>query len=573
MSLRAVSEKLGQQTEIMVEISTDIYDYLETVISRSDMVGTKLDNLNTTNDKILKSLQPSGDDPDAKRDQQSSGDELEAKRDQQVVNERMLTLMQQIATNTGGDGSGGGGKGGGMFSAALAGGLGFMAKGLGAGAALAGLGVGLGAFFSGLALADAAGQYLKADGSAIKKQIITLSEALSEAPKDGLMILGGLIGGSGAIGALIGTRSVAAGGGIAAFGLGLGGFFAGLAAGDKAMSWLNVDGTKLKSMMINLAEGLSAFSGGQLAGLGALLAAGGLFAALPGGAGLKALGKAAVGMSVIGLGIGGFFTGLAVGDKAMDWMNVDGSNLRAMMINLGEGLTGLTQPDYGKLLLFPAAAAAAALGVGILTGADVAGSVAGAFSNVAKFFSGDESSIYDRITEGLKQLETIDADKLQKLDPAAIAIGNMAAALNSMGDVDMGDVRKSVEGLADTLAFTIPMLSKATVGGTFEYGGGRFSKPTKLHFGVGLDGIPNETFAKINSVLSVNSASQQSAPTSSNTMSTLIRENNETKNSAPVVIMDNSQNSTVSGGGGGSSIITGNYSPFDTYDPYLVTRK
>lgn len=560
MSLRTLSKKLGQHNNLIEGLSQGILSRLDTVISRSDMVGTKLDNLNTTNDKILQSLQPSGDD-------------LEAKRDQQVFNKRMLNLMQQIATNTGGDGSGAEGKGGGVFSAALAGGLGFMSKGVGAGAALAGLGAGLGGFFSGLALADAAGQYLKADGSAVKRQIITLSEALSEAPKDGLMILGGLIGGSGVLGALIGTRSVAAGGGIAAFGLGLGGFFAGLAAGDAAMSWLNVDGTKLKSMMINLAEGLSAFSGGQLAGLGALLAAGGLFAALPGGSGLKALGKAAIGMSAIGLGIGGFFAGLAVGDKAMDWMNVDGSNLRAMMINLGEGLTGLTQPDYGKLLAFPAAAAAAALGIAVLTGAKAMEGVSNFIGSVGEFITGDSSTMYERITEGLKQLETIDADKLQKLDPAAIAIGNMAAALNSMGDVDMGDVRKSVEGLADTLAFTIPMLNKATVGGTFEYGGGRFSNPTKLNFGVGLDGIPNETFTKINSILSVNSASQQSAPTSSNTMSTLIRENNETKNSAPVVIMDNSQNSNVSGGGGGSSIITGNYSPFDTYDPYLVTRK
>lgn len=564
MSLRSVSEKLGQQTDLLEEIGDNIYGYLETVISRSDMVGTKLDNLNTTNEKILKSLQPSGDD---------SGDDLEAKRDQQVVNERMLTLMQQIAINTGGGGGGAGGKGGGMFSAALAGGLGFMAKGVGAGVALAGLGAGIGGFFSGLALADAAGQYLKADGSAVKRQIINLSEALSEAPKDGLMILGGLIGGSGVLGALIGTRSVAAGGGIAAFGLGLGGFFAGLAAGDAAMSWLNVDGTKLKSMMINLAEGLSAFSGGQLAGIGALLAVGGIFGAIPKGAGLKALGGAALGMTAIGAGVGGFFAGLALGDKAMDWMNVDGSNLRAMMINLGEGLTGLTQPDYGKLLAFPAAAAAAALGIAVLTGAKAIEGVSNFIGSVGEFITGDSSTMYERIAEGLKQLETIDADKLQKLDPAAIAIGNMASALNSMGDVDMGDVRNSVEGLADTLAFTIPMLNKATVGGTFEYGGGRFSKPTKLDFGVGLDGIPNETFTKINSILSVNSASQQSSPTSSNTMSTLIRENNETKNNAPVVIMDNSQNSTVSGGGGGTSIVTGNLSPFDTYDPYLVTRK
>ena len=564
MSLKSVSEKLGQQTDLLLEIGTDIYGYLDTVIARSELTSTRLHNLNSTNLQILQTIEAA---------QQPTGDELEEKRDRQAFDNRMLTLMQEIATNTkGGKGKGGGGGSNvGFFAGALAG----AARGLGAGAGFAALGLGIGAFFAGLVAADAAGSYLKVNGSALKNQIINLSEALSAAPKDGLLILGGLIAGGGILGALAGMNaSGRAAGGMAALGLGLGGFFAGLAVGDKAMSWMNVDGSKLKAMMVNLAEGLSAFSGGQLAGIGALLAVGGIFGALPGGAGLKALGKAAVGMTAIGAGIGGFFAGLALGDKAMDWMNVDGSNLRDMMINLGDGLTGLTQPDYGKLLLFPGAAAAAALGVGILTGAEVAGSVAGAFSNVAKFFSGDDSSIYDRVTEGLKKLETVDTEKLKKFDPAAIAIGNMAAALNSMGDVNMGDVQKSVEGLADTLAFTIPMLNKATVGGTFEYGGGRFSNSTKLDFGVGLDGIPNETFTKINSILSVNSASQQSAPTSSNTMSTLIRENNEIKNNAPVVIMDNSQTSNVSGGGGGgASIVTGNISPFDTHDPYLVTRK
>lgn len=45
------------------------------------------------------------------------------------------------------------------------------------------------------------------------------------------------------------------------------------------------------------------------------------------------------------------------------------------------------------------------------------------------------------------------------------------------------------------------------------------------------------------------------------------------KTQAPVVIMDNSQTSNVSGGGGGTSIVTGNLSPFDSFDPYLVTRR
>lgn len=63
-------------------------------------------------------------------------------------------------------------------------------------------------------------------------------------------------------------------------------------------------------------------------------------------------------------------------------------------------------------------------------------------------------------------------------------------------------------------------------------------------------------------------------PTTGNKVTEAATTANGLKTQAPVVIMDNSQNSTVSGGGGGgTSIVTGNLSPFDTYDPYLVTRR
>ena len=61
-------------------------------------------------------------------------------------------------------------------------------------------------------------------------------------------------------------------------------------------------------------------------------------------------------------------------------------------------------------------------------------------------------------------------------------------------------------------------------------------------------------------------------PTTGNKVTEAATTANGLKTQSPVVIMDNSQNSTVSGGGG-TSIVTGNLSPFDTYDPYLVTRR
>lgn len=70
------------------------------------------------------------------------------------------------------------------------------------------------------------------------------------------------------MGALLGPgKSMKAGFGMFMLGAGIGGFFAGLAAGDSAASYLNADGVAIKNIMVNLAEGLGAFAGKDLASL------------------------------------------------------------------------------------------------------------------------------------------------------------------------------------------------------------------------------------------------------------------------------------------------------------------
>lgn len=558
MSLRAVSEKLGQQTDLMIEIGTDIYGYLDTVIARSELTSTRLDNLNSTNLQILQTIESA---------QQPTGDELEARRDQQTFNNQMLGVMRQIAANTGG-GSGGGGNAPkqGVFQQSLAGGLGIAAKGIGAGVGLGALGLGIGAFFAGLSAGDAAGSYLNADMSTIKKQMITLGEAFSETPTDGLVKMGALLAAGGAFGALFGPSKAAKGAvGMGAIGLGIGAFFAGLAASDGLITMMGTDGSMLKSQMVNLAEGLNAFSGSSMASLGALLGAGALFGQAP-----AIAGKAAVGMTLIGAGIGGFLTAFAGIGKVAELIGADGSAMRNIMVNLAEGLNPLSQLDASNLTELGGAMALMAPGLAALLTLDGISNIA---DTIGTFFGmGDDSeSVFEKIYNGLQPLSTLNADNLQGLVAISGVIGGLAGSLERLSDVDYGDVKGSVKDLGKILAFTIPMLDAASKGTTI--GEGYFDGYPELNFAPGLEGIPQSTFDKINSVVSVNSASQQSAPTSSNNMSTLIRENNETKNNAPVVIMDNSQNSTVSGGGGGTSIVTGNISPFDTYDPYLVTRK
>lgn len=136
----------------------------------------------------------------------------------------------------------------------------------GTAAGLGALGVGIGAFFAGLAIGDKAQAMIGADMQTTKKNMITLGEAFAETPTEGLLKMGV----AAAIGAKFGSMKGALKMGF--FGAGLGAFFAGIALGDKGMSLLGADGSSVKSMMINLGEGLGAFSGQSLAAFGALIA-------------------------------------------------------------------------------------------------------------------------------------------------------------------------------------------------------------------------------------------------------------------------------------------------------------
>jgi hypothetical protein len=560
MSLRELSEKLGQQTDLMQEIGSDIYDYLNSVISSNDIASLHLEELNTTNQQILNAIE---------RQSQSTGDDLEEKRDQQVFNKTMVDLLREISSNTKGEsgGSGGSGPKQGKFAGALAGGLGIAAKGMGLAAGLGALGFGIGAFFTGLSLGDKAQAMLGVDMSATKKNMITLGEAFSETPTDGLLKMGAAM----AIGAKFGSIAGALKMGF--FGAGISAFFGGLALGDKGMSAMSVDGSTLKSMLVNLGEGLNAFSGTSLLALGGLLAFGTAFGS-----------AAVVGLPLLGAGLAGFLTAIAGAAGLLGKAGIDGSNLKSILVNVAEGLTPLGQIDGTNLIAVGAAMAAVGVGmVALFSGKGIAS----VMDFIGGFFGGDdEEDMFTKLYNGLQPLSTLNADNLTGLATISGIIGGLAGSLERLSDIDYGDVKSSVKDLGKILAFTIPMLDAAGKGTVI--GDGFFDGYPELNFAPGLDNIPQSTFDKINSVvsvkgpsqqsapLSVNDATQQSAATSSNNMSTLIRENNETKNNSPVIVMDNSTSNNVSGGGGGgggASIVAGTISPFDTYDPYLATRK
>ena len=520
----------------------------------------------------------------------SPGDLSEERRERKEFDEEMLTTLKSIAENIkpkldsdGGSGPSnrsGKGFGNGKIAGALAGGLGFGMKLF---SGLAGLGFGIGGFFTGLALGDKAQALINTDMEATKRNMIALGEAFAMTPTKGLIAMG--------VAAAIGSKfgSVKGAMGMTLFGLGLSGFFTGLALGDKGLSLLNIDGAGLATIMGSLGEGLNAFSGKSL------IALGGLFVLS------KLLGpSSAILLPALGVGLAGFFTALAaIGDGAAA-LGIDGSGLVPMLTNLAEGLSPLSELNGGNLLAVGGGLISIGAGLAAVYGVDW---IKGIGNWVGSFFGKDnEDDIFTKTARSLSKLNDIDVDysKLDGLDALSSSFGRLLGSLQKLEQTDMGDIKKRLVSLGETVAFAIPMFDKMSSGGEFTHGGFKFLGAevgeTTLDFGKGLDGLPKSTFEKINlmsqmtsthssdvgvvgsesSLVSDITPSSKSinSSTSSNNMSTLIRENNETKNNAPVVIMDNSQNSTVSGGGGGStSIVTGNLSPFDAYDPYLVTRR
>ena len=213
-------------------------------------------------------------------------------------------------------------------------------------------GFGLGAFMAGLV---AAGDITGFDGKIFAAQAKNIAsglrdfESLSGTTKAGITILatlGALPGKAGKGGGLPGAATEvwrSAGMGLAGFGIGA--FMTGItAAGD----YSGFDGSTFATQAKNISDGLSYFTGGQLAGLTALMVVGGLFGRSPMGA--VGLGFASIGMGIMGFGIGAFMGGIAAGaEKAISWTKADGSGMKKMMINIAEGLESFDKVDGANL--------------------------------------------------------------------------------------------------------------------------------------------------------------------------------------------------------------------------------
>ena len=337
-----------------------------------------------------------------------------------------------------------------------------------AAAGMTAMGAGLGGFMSGVMMAgDLTG--FKGKVFAENAADLTLGmNALEGISTGGMIALGVLAAGGAAIATKKGLKKtsvivVGATAGAAA----LGGFMTGIAAvGDIT----KIDATVFAENAVSTVAGLKALETldvKTLTVLGAIAAAG---AVMSGKKGLKTAGKAALGASIMGAGIGGFMTGIGL---AGDLTKVDGSGFAAQSKNVAEGIGAFTGAQQLALAGFitagmvigqnPAAAALAvvgmtAIGAGIgafmtaMTGVADAGAFLGIDGTGLK-------TMLENTSAGVATFNVIDGDNLGSVGGGLIALaGGLTALFALSGATGITDtVGDAIDGVKN--AFNIEMFS------------------------------------------------------------------------------------------------------------------
>jgi len=324
----------------------------------------------------------------------------------------------------------------------IGGGLGLFLKLAGGGIGLAALGTGIGGFFTGLAAGDAAARKL-GTGEHLVKLMGNTADGLSQfnltngAALAGVLTFGALFMPFG--GLVLGPLKKVAG--MGAIGFGIGSFFAGLGFALEGSKKLGVDYDDLPRMAKAVGETATAFgdalSPEAAKALAVLLGAGGLFALAPGGKGLMGLGKAVVGLTLVGAGIGGFMAGLGGAGKLADFAGFDGEGFAKLAGNIAEGLSAFD--NRSLVALSPLFAAGALFGI-----AGPKGLVAGGFATVGMTLMGAGIGGFMASFAGVGDfagLFGIDGSNMKKI------MTNIAGGLVEFHDVDgkkLGEVGKGM---------------------------------------------------------------------------------------------------------------------------------
>jgi len=146
-------------------------------------------------------------------------------------------------------------------------------------------------------------------------------------------------------------------------------------------------------------------------------------------------------MTAIGLGIGGFFTGLATGGAAVKELG-GGAVIKDMIVGLGEGLASFNNVNGGNLLKAGTGIAALAVGLGALAVEDIIG-------KVMDFFTGgsDEESALTKVAISLKSFEEINGENLKNTGDGILSLSQGLLALATMPPIDA----KNMQNIAGSL--------------------------------------------------------------------------------------------------------------------------
>lgn len=369
-------------------------------------------------------------------------------------------------------------------------------KGLGAGVGLAGLGVGIAGFMSAIAAGGKITEWINTDMTALKKVMVGVAEAFDEMPTGGFLKLGAVLAAGGAAGALFGIgKTAGATIGMVGIGVGIAGFLTAMAGMDAAAMKFGADGSTMRDIMVNVAEGLNAFKGDSLKSMGALLGAGALFGIVSGYAGPKVAFGVPVGLTLIGAGLAGFLGAFAGVGALAGWMGVNGSSIREIMINIGAGLAALPTVDADAIYKVATSLVPLAEGMSMLLAEQGLGTIRKLNEDImgSLFGTDDRKSIFENLAEGLEVLGNMSPEVIRNLTPLSAAVRDLGSGLTDISKVDMGDFNNNISSFGESMAVAIPMLSD------IYNGTGGEEKTYKIpgndvtaNFGDGLKSVPME---------------------------------------------------------------------------------
>lgn len=371
-------------------------------------------------------------------------------------------------------------------------------KGLGAGVGLAGLGVGIAGFMSAIAAGGKITEWINTDMTSLKKVMVGVAEAFDEMPTGGFLKLGAVLAAGGAAGALFGIgKTAGATIGMVGVGVGIAGFLTAMAGMDAAAMKFGADGSTMRDIMVNVAEGLNAFKGDSLKSMGALLGAGALFGVVAGYAGPKLALGVPVGLTLIGAGLAGFLGAFAGVGTLANLLGVNGSGIREIMINIGAGLAALPTVDADAIYKVATSLVPLAEGMSMLFAEEGLGAIREINEAVLDlmFGTGDRDSIFEKLADQLTIIGSMPPDIIRNLTPLSTAVRDLGLGLTDISNVDMGDFNDKISKFGESMAETIPMLSdiyNGTGGEKRTYKIPGMMNDVTANFGDGLKSVPME---------------------------------------------------------------------------------